>query len=554
MANLHGSLSATQLVKLFEPALVAIWCCLLCRYTLSSVEAGWIVLLSFSTILQLLHSQLFLALPALLVICSSACFAGRNVVNKTTLDNEKGTALAIFCAMQVISALLALLFFNGAHIFSAVPLLGQHWSAIWMPLLGAAFFFALYQGLSLFVLENTSPLQHITFNLLRRFPTVVWSFYVESVSFHLTNAAILMVMVVAQGALLWKEHEAALSHDSKRVLPSVLLPSSSSSSSSTESSSSSSSHGIGKKLSLKATLLGLLCIGALIFGFVYPLPYTSHHMERESFSPPTITIIRTSVDDFGCADLCAIESLHRVWPSTSIQVLTMAQPPFLKSHASIFRTQNFQVPSVLKDTPLERWSWEQVRWKIMSGPLFPLQLQYALQLAALYQSGGAVVSAGTLLIGNFSRSSCFVRPSLRLSFFVDSRTGISDPSLLLAPKHSPLVWRALQHMNATLHSCAKARLCDVVPHSLFDSFLAQSEDKNAVCGHPVIMEHGNTCESKNVSTISLSSSHGAVISFSECSSFSTSNGIHPLSASGAGLRALHGGICSSCHVLPEWTG
>ena len=110
------------------------------------------------------------------------------------------------------------------------------------------------------------------------------------------------------------------------------------------------------------------------------------------------------------------------------------------------------LPTLLRGTPLERWGRQVTRWKLVSGPDFPYQLDAAVRLGIAYQHGGHVIPA------DFLRHPKWLPPAH--PYVVQ---GINAPGLwslnlgpLCARAHDERVGALMTQIAEDLESCARA--------------------------------------------------------------------------------------------------
>jgi hypothetical protein len=289
----------------------------------------------------------------------------------------------------------------------------------------------------------------------------------------------------------------------------------------------------------------------------------------------SLTIVRAAVTEFGCAERCAVESLLRLFEAgadvapVDARLLTAAPTPVLPppDDGRWPAAAPLQVQAVLADTPLHVWALDHVRWKIVSGPLFPRQLEYALALAVLWARGGAVAATDAIFAPQGGaarlhlRHCSVVAPDLVALAGQDG--GAPDPALLAAPPQSPLVWRAMQHLHATLVACSRDQVasCGFTPDTAFADFVAGEGPVFAdrACTYHAVVERGHgACSAQEEGTLEQPTAGApaamTAVSFASCDALSSGGVVHPLSRLAAALAQLRGGVCHRCAVLPQWSG
>jgi Polysaccharide pyruvyl transferase len=242
---------------------------------------------------------------------------------------------------------------------------------------------------------------------------------------------------------------------------------------------------------------------------------------------------------------------------------------------------------LLAGTPMHRWAADHVPWKLLSGPLFPQQVDYALQLALLLREGGAVSHATTMMTQEGQREYSRQLTSCPLDTQLVALQGdIGDtlsphPALLLSlVRNSDVIVSLLEHLASQLDICREAGVCLQTAGELMASWWGEScctassadckpsPHCSAVCILPLSVVSQGTCKAAPLAALKRSANDTSsfpasaassapmvgAISFSDCARESLSGGIEVGSALSQALSASEKDTCRHCRTLPQWHG
>jgi hypothetical protein len=487
-----------------------------------------------------------------------------------------------------------------------------------MALVGSALLTGVYQGASMFVLADFRPVQHAALNLTKRLISIVAAAATET-SLALPGPSQLITFVVVIVA------HVQLMRLPKRGITTPLLV------------SSTASHGRPeqpafhvsplRQLALALLALVVLASGGVQYasilhgateaeptGFLFRFPPWGGRGVQQLLLlqdvlriPSTVTIVRSATEDIGCADLCSASTLTWALGKGEAQFLTAGSltpgaaftarglfaeaqrrqaaaatgPGSRWAGADVVSASPLELMELLRETPLQRWLDAQTRWKLMAGPLFPQQLDYAAQLALLLRRGGAVALGSTVLAsedrggarGGLSESllDACSRAGVDL-VALQAGVGTPHPAVLVAAgPRLDIVTALLADFAAQLDACDSAApsspgggACVLTPGDLMGRWYAaagctaaEANQTGALCsrlciaGIPVATR--GTCNHRR-STSAANTSATSVVYYADCDRESLEAGIGEGSLVGVAFAAQGSSTCSQCRILPRWHG
>jgi hypothetical protein len=315
-----------------------------------------------------------------------------------------------------------------------------------------------YQLFTLKVLAVVSLVQHPSFKLLNNVVVLLVAFGLEGM-FTLYHLIPLFVVIISLAMLTYSNKEYA----GPSLNPPSTLP----------------SHHESVPRSWFSGRSVLPLVFLIVFLIVFFQPSTPSHRHVATLvnlpsvlNVPRLTFVRSRVSELGCAESCAVSSVPSYVVSGRPHILSMAPAPLEHEVFEPLRLRRLFLGSPLELIILNKLQM----WKLMSGPLFPDQLDFVVQLVTMYHHGGAAVTSRLLLQEFLSLQ---LEPSCTTDISVarDQYDKLDSRFMVAHQSRSRTVHSWLNALADIIYECIDKESC---PHSAAD-LLTRISSSRSVC-------------------------------------------------------------------------